>query len=228
MPVSRTSRLETGAKELFMTRPPSSVRRLKTVVFWGAVIVLGGAGSSVEAQTTQGFALNRFEPAERGSEWFVEDSLDIRGEVRPAFGLVLDYGYKPYVLLNPDGSENTSIITDQLFLHVGGSIVLLSRVRLGVNVPVLMTEDGSKTGGVVSGQRVVGATGAGIGDVRLAADLRLAGTYGDPITLAVGGRLWLPTGDATKYLGDGEVRVGPQLLAAGDIDAFVYAASGPR
>jgi OOP family OmpA-OmpF porin len=61
--------------------------------------------------------------------------------------------------------------------------------------------------------------------VRLGADLRLIGAYGDPFTLAVGGRVWLPTGDSTKYLGDKEVRVGPQLLAAGDIDAFVYAAS---
>ncbi|MDP9001780.1 MAG: OmpA family protein, partial [Myxococcota bacterium] len=47
----------------------------------------------------------------------------------------------------------------------------------------------------------------------------------DPFTLALGGRVWLPTGDATKYLGDGEVRVGPQISAAGEIDAFVYAAS---
>jgi outer membrane protein OmpA-like peptidoglycan-associated protein len=37
--------------------------------------------------------------------------------------------------------------------------------------------------------------------------------------------MWLPTGDATKYLGDSEVRVGPQLVAAGDLASFVYAAS---
>src|ERR1019366_1461454 len=80
-------------------------------------------------------------------------------------------------------------------------------------------------GGVVNGQRVVGSTTGGIGDLRLAADVRLFGTYGDPITPALGGRLWLPTGDAAKFLGDGEVRVGPQLLAAGDIGALVYAAS---
>ena len=189
---------------------------------------LGATASPVRAQppaTAQGFAFDRFEPAERGSEWFVEDTLDLRGDVRPAFGLILDYGYKPYVLVNQDGSENTSIVTDQLFLHLGGSIVLWSRVRLGVNLPILMTQDGSETGGVVNGQRVVGSTSGGIGDLRLAADVRLFGTYGDPITLALGGRLWLPTGDAAKFLGDGEVRVGPQLLAAGDIGALVYAAS---
>lgn len=205
---------------------------MKTLVFITVAAVLGAAGSSADAQTVsaavptaQGFALDQFEPAERGSEWFVLDTLDIRGEVRPAVGLVLDYGYKPYVLVNPNGSENTSISTDQLFLHIGGSIVFLSRVRFGVNLPVLLTQDGSQTGGVANGQRVVGATGGGIGDLRFGADVRLSGRYGDPFTLAVGARVWLPTGDPTKYLGDKEARVGPQLQAAGDIDAFVYAAS---
>jgi OOP family OmpA-OmpF porin len=198
---------------------------LRALVSWSVAAVLCGLPASAEAQTAPGFALDRFEPSERGSEWFVHDTLDIRGTVRPAFGVVLDYGYKPYVLVNSDDSENTSIVTDQLFLHVGGSIVFVSRVRLGVNLPLLLTEDGSQTGGVVNGQRVVGATGAGVGDVRIGLDLRLVGTYGEPFTLAVGGRVWLPSGDAAKYLGDGEVRVGPQLAAAGDIDAFVYAAS---
>ena len=195
-------------------------------VFLNALTSDAGAQTApATAPTARGFALNRYEPSERGSEWFVEDSLDLRGEIRPAVGLTLDYGYKPYVLVNPDGSQNTSIITDQLFLHVGGSITLLSRVRLGIDIPVLLTQNGSETGGVVDGERIVGATSGGFGDVRVAADLRLVGTYGDPFTLAFGGRIWLPTGDSSKYLGDKDVRVGPQLLAAGDLGAFVYAAS---
>jgi OOP family OmpA-OmpF porin len=210
----------------------SSVCRPKTLVSCALAAVLGAAWSSAEAQTTpapaptaSGFALDRFEPSERGSEWFVHDTLDIRGELRPAVGLVLDYAYKPYVLVNQDGSENTSIISDQLFLHVGGSIVFLSRVRLGVSLPILLTQGGSETGGIVDGQRVVGATSGGIGDVRVGVDLRLVGAYRESFTLAAGGRVWLPTGDSTKYLGDQEVRIGPQLMAAGDVGAFVYAAS---
>ena len=207
-----------------MSRASRELRRAALGCAVGAAV--GGAGFSAAAQTTApGFALNRFEPSERGSEWFVEDTLDLRGDARPAVGLGLDYGYKPYVLVNRDGSENTSIVTDQLFLHLGGSIVFFSGVRLGVDLPVLLTQDGSETGGVVDGQRVVGATSGGVGDVRLAADLRVVGAYGDRFTLAAGGRLWLPSGDAAKYLGDGSVRVGPQILAAGDLDAFVYAAS---
>jgi hypothetical protein len=184
---------------------------------------LGAFSSPAGAQVAPGFALNRFEPAETGSEWFVNDTLDIRGVVRPALGVVADYAHKPYVLINPDGSENTSIATYQFFLHLGGSIVLFNRLRLGVSLPVAAAQDGSATGGVVNGQRILINTGAGIGDLRAAADLRLVGEYGDPFTFAVGGRIWFPTGDAQKFLGDDEVRVGPHLSLAGDAGALAYA-----
>ena len=89
--------------------------------------------------------------------------------------MVGDYGYKPYVLLNPDGSENTSVVSDQLFLHIGGSLVVFDRLRFGVSLPIAVTQDGSATGGVVNGQRIAGNTAAGIADLRIGADVRLIG-----------------------------------------------------
>src|SRR5579863_7498613 len=149
-----------------MTHVSVRVLRRRTAAWDVGAVVLGGAASSARAQAVpaasapaHGFALDRFEPAESGSEWFGQDTLDLRGEMRPAIGLVLDYGDKPYVLVNPNGSENAGVVSDQLFVHVGGSIVLLSRVRVGLSLPVLMTQDGSETGGVVNGQRIVGSTG---------------------------------------------------------------------
>lgn len=178
-----------------------------------------------QAQAASGFALNRYEPSEAGSEWFAADTLDIRGKFRPALRVLGDYGYKPYVLLNPDGSENTRIVSGQFFVHLGGSLVLFERLRLGVNVPIAITQEGSQSGGSVSGQRILANTGAGVGDLRLGADLRLIGTYGDAFTLGLGGRVWFPTGNAQKFLGDDEVRVGPHVALAGDVGAFAYAGS---
>jgi OOP family OmpA-OmpF porin len=167
-------------------------------------------------------ALNRFEPSERGSDWFANESLDLRGTVRPALGVVGDFAYKPYVLRNPDGSENTAVIHTQFYLHVGGSLVLFDRLRLGVSLPIAVAQEGdSKT---AAGQSYVAPTSGGVGDLRIAADLRLVGKYGDPFTMALGGRLWVPTGDETQYIGDGQLRVGPRLAAAGDIGSFAYAA----
>jgi outer membrane protein OmpA-like peptidoglycan-associated protein len=202
-------------------------RSIQTLVLFG----LAGAAASAWAEearaqaTAPGFALNRFEPSETGSEWFTNDTLDLRGMVRPALGVVGDYGYKPYVLKNPDGSENSSIVTDQFFLHIGGSLVLFNRLRIGVSLPVALSQEGSTTGGLVNGQRVVDKLGAGVGDFRAGLDLRLVGEYGDPFTLALGGRVWAPTGSTQDYLGEGKARIGPHLSAAGDVGVFVYAGS---
>lgn len=56
-----------------------------------AFLVASAIAPAAAAQTpAAGFALDRFNPAERGSEWFVMDSLDLRGHVRPALGLTLE------------------------------------------------------------------------------------------------------------------------------------------
>ncbi|CAN5855168.1 hypothetical protein BH11MYX2_BH11MYX2_26620 [soil metagenome] len=103
--------------------------------------------------------------------------------------------------------------------------MLFDRVRASASVPLALAQDGSESGGVVAGQRIVGSSSGGLGDLRLAADVRIFGTYGDPFTLALGGRVWIPTGDAAKLLGDDAIRLEPRLAAAGDIGAFGYATS---
>jgi OOP family OmpA-OmpF porin len=192
-----------------------------------AALAVGLWSAPALAQVTPGFALDRFEPSESGSEWFANDTLDLRGKFRPSFGIVADYSYRPYILVNPDGSLYSSVVTDQLFFHVGGSLVLFDRLRLGLTLPVMIVQDGSSTGGLVNGQRIAltDSANGGIGDLRVAADLRLYGRYGDAFTLAVGGRLWFPTGDQSRFLGDGDYRVGPHVSVAGDVAWFGYAAS---
>jgi OOP family OmpA-OmpF porin len=198
------------------------LRRFLTSVV--ASLLPCAAATTATAQTlaTSGAALNRFEPSETGSDWFANESLDLRGGFRPALGVVGDYAHKPYVLKNPDGSENTAIISRQVYLHLGASFNIVDRLRIGFSLPIAVDQSGeTKT---VGSQTFAAPSGAGVGDLRIAADLRLVGEYGDAFTAVIGGRVWLPTGDATQYLGDGQVRVGPHLLAAGDLGNFAYAA----
>src|SRR5262245_20900366 len=96
------------------------------------------------SQQAQGFALNRFEPSERGSEWFTLESLDLRGDGRLAFGVVGDWAHKPLVLYAPDGSEKNLIVSDQVFVHLGGAINLANRFRLAANLPVLAYQAGEQ------------------------------------------------------------------------------------
>jgi len=174
-----------------------------------------------QPQSSQGFALNRFEPSERGSEWFALESLDLRGEGRLALGAVGDWGHKPLVLYATDGSEKTLIVRDQLFVHLGGSLVLANRFRLSASFPIAAYEAGEP--GTLGNTTYAPPSSASIGDLRLGADARLVGEFGDPFTAAVGLQLQVPTGQRGDYTGDGKVRLAPRLLGAGEVGSFVYA-----
>ena len=178
--------------------------------------------STAGAQET-GFAVNRFEPSERGSSWFVLESLDMRGRTRPALGVVADYQYRPLVIYERDGSVRASVISRMLTTHLGGSLVVADRLRFGVSLPIVLFGDGkaAQLGGV---SYAAPASAQSFGDLRLGVDLRLFGAHDGPLTMAIGGQLFVPTGDTASYSGDGGVRAAPRLLAAGNVGFFTYAA----
>jgi len=172
--------------------------------------------TSARAQTnTGGFALDRFEPSERGSDWFAGDSLDLRGKLRPAAGVVFDYAHNPLVLQRANGSKEPALVSDQLFAHLGASAVLAERVRISLNLPVAIVQSGT------SG-RIAFDDSFAVGDLRLSADVRLFGEYGDPATLALGAQLFAPTGSRKSFTSDGSERLVPHVLLAGSIAPVVY------
>lgn len=185
-------------------------------------VAFGLVATPGHAQSRTGFAVSRYEPSERGSDWFVVDALDLRGRSRPSVGVTLDYAYKPLVVHDADQNERLALVRHQLFTHFGGAVVLAERLRLGVNLPVAVLQDGEAT--FVGGEALSAATAPAIGDLRLAADLRIVGRYRAPIALAVGIRGWLPTGLRSQFTSDGSVRVSPQLLASGELGIFAWAA----
>ncbi len=188
----------------------------------GAITFGLGLPSPAHAQST-GFAVDRFDPSERGSDWFTLESLDLRGHLRPAIGLVVDYAHRPLAFYDQNGNVVTSLVDNQLFAHVGGSLVLWERVRLGVNLPIGLYQNGDS--GALSGGALSAPTSSfAAGDLRLGADLRIAGVYGGPATLGVGVQGYLPTGSRGSFTGDESVRVAPRIMLAGDIGALAYAA----
>src|SRR5690606_8691965 len=51
----------------------------------------------------------------------------------------------------------------------------------------------------------------------------------DPLQVAIGGHVWLPTGDPDAYAGDGSLRATPRLIAGGLVDRVVWSAAiGPE
>jgi OOP family OmpA-OmpF porin len=177
-----------------------------------------------------GYAVSSFEPSERGSDWFANESNDYRGKFRLAVGAVADYSYRGVVgSYNADGLARASVLRNQLLLHTGASLVLADRLRIGLSVPIQLFADGhaSPQPPVAGGPNYVGPLHEqSLGDIRGSLDLRLAGQYGDAITLAIGGSLFVPTGQRESFDGDDVTRFSPHVNIAGDMGMFAYALRG--
>ena len=189
-----------------------------------ASVVLAGifAASSASAQEA-GFAIDRFEPSERGSDWFTLDSLDLRGNARPAFGVVGDYNVRPLVIYDHNGNINESVVRNQFILHAGAAFVFLNRFRVAADMPFQIFADGHQ-GSVAGVTYNPPANDQALGDLRLSADARLFGEYGDVVTLAIGAQVSLPTGSQDNYMSDGQVRFMPRAVVAGDVGPIAYSA----
>src|SRR3954462_11254066 len=89
------------------------------------------------AQTSSvgGFSLSRFDPAERGSDWFLNESLDIRGKVRPGVGVIADWALRPLIIYDDSGREQAALVRHQVILHPGATLVLFERIRLALDLP---------------------------------------------------------------------------------------------
>ncbi|MEY2933075.1 MAG: hypothetical protein RL033_3824 [Pseudomonadota bacterium] len=197
---------------------------------WGwaaAALPLLCSGGASAAPTSTGFALNRHQPPAASSDWFQVDSLDFRGWTRPGVSLVGDFSYRPLVLRNDAGDEVSRILRYQFYYHLGVDLVLAERVRLSASLPFLLYSVGGRgTLAEVAGVTdvpVASPDGTGVGDVRFDLDLRLAGEYGDPFTLAVGARVFAATGQEKFFASDGLPRVAGRLMVAGHAGLFAYA-----
>src|SRR5689334_8502184 len=108
-----------------------------------AEITLASTASAQSVTPQRGFAVDRFDPSERGSEWFVLDSLDLRGHKRfTAGGVVGAWSYKPLVAYDAAGDERATVIEHQIFVHPGASLVLWNRLRAGFSLPIAVYQTG--------------------------------------------------------------------------------------
>src|SRR4051794_11098138 len=189
----------------------------------GVATLLAGGVVRAQTQPVTGFAVDRFEPAGGGSDWLTLESLDLRGHMRPGAALVGDWAFRPLVIFDQNGREVAPLLRHQVMAHVDAALVLWDRLRLDVNLPVAVVQDGA--GGAVNGQSYAPPpAGVGAGDLRLGADLRLYGRAHQRVTVAAGVQVFVPTGSTAAFTGDGRARVWPRLAAAGDAGPIAWAA----
>ena len=206
-------------------------RTPRSIAFWSilricSLLLLCWDSRPAFAQGDPRHAVDRYEPAERGSDWFASDSLDLRGNARPNVGATLAYSYRSIVVRDARDNVVAAPLKNLAVAHVGGTVVLLERLRFGLSLPLQVFADGAASS--VQGQALPAPSrDQGFGDLRLGADVRLFGEYRDPITMAAGAQITLPTGQQSQWISDGSdgSHVRPHVLLAGEArDVFVWAA----
>ncbi|HTU62388.1 MAG TPA: transporter [Polyangiales bacterium] len=182
------------------------------------LVCLAHGRSHAQDVVFKGYALNILDAAQRGSEWFASESLDLRGHARTSFGFGYDWSHRPFVVDGP----RRAVVRNQMIVQPGASVILWERLRLALDIPMLVYSDGNTV--VRRGIRYEAPPGdIALADIRLGAVVRLFGTHSGPLTAALGVHVMLPTGKENAYTGDGAVRAMPQLLLAGDYNGFTYA-----
>lgn len=180
--------------------------------------------TAARAEAGVGFAVDAPAVSERGSEWFTNDSIDIRGPALPAVGVVGDWAHRPLVLHSSDGATHANVAKDVWTTNFGTSIVLAERIRASVLVPLQLHADGEAMH-VDNATKAPPTSGTSLGDVRFAVDVRVLGEEHAKLRVAVGAAVWAPTGDAAAYATDTYVRAQPRVSAAGDYRRYSYAGS---
>lgn len=175
--------------------------------------------ASAAAQTDPRFAADRYEPSERGSEWFANESLNLHGPMPFRAGVTSSYGERLFVVRDANGKALVSPLRNDEVLHVGASATPVSFLRLGVNMPLHLITAGRAT-------RLFPAPAheQGIGDLRFGADVRVYGKDHGVLRLAMGAQLWAPVGQQEQWASDDTWRIRPRVVVAGEKGIWQWSA----
>lgn len=174
------------------------------------------------ADPPRGFALSRFEPSPRGAGLYTLDAVDLDGHLRPAVGATFDWAYEPLVAADASGAQRYALVRHQMSARASASLVLVHRLRLSLDVPMTVYQEGEDT--PLGGAAVRAPSRPALGDVRAGADVRLLELPARRLALALGGRAWAPTGPSGQYSGDGSLRAGALVSAYGRVGWAFWAA----
>jgi hypothetical protein len=179
-----------------------------------------------------------FMPAPGRGNFVVVDGTTVSGHVAPTAGLLVDYGYRPFVLYDATCAAGTSdcsidgtrrVLTEHLATaHVMGTIALWNRLQLGIVLPLSLMSGDSFQFARGSDPIVVapGGVGFGIGDLRINAKVNIFNNS----EFGFGAVVWgtVPLGPITaedRFIGDAGPILGGHLAGEYRSDGFRVAAN---
>jgi OmpA-OmpF porin, OOP family len=158
------------------------------------------------------FSLQNFRPAVDSKGYVTVNASQILGHLDFSLGLVGSYANN---VLHLDGQgaqlDVEHLLTPQLQFAIG----LFKWVELGVSLPVHIlfgTRSPSFSDGDPNHDDSLNFSGQGVGDLGFHAKARFLNTSKYPVGLGLLFSLYVPSGDATKFLGEGQVTLRPELI----------------
>lgn len=190
------------------------VRRSRHLRAVAAVTLAFAVECAFEAAAQAQALIERFEPAERGSRFFVADSLELDGNLRFTTGVVTSYGSELRTFRQTSGAAPPALIAQSVWIHPGASLVLSPGARFSIDVPVAL-QSGSAVAS--AGTLYPEPASPRLGDVRGSFDMRLLGRERSDVNgavVAAGVSAYVPTGSAEAYASDDFARFALRLATS--------------
>ncbi|MDB4969127.1 MAG: OmpA/MotB domain protein [Myxococcales bacterium] len=188
--------------------------RPRAVLFVLGFLLLSSGSARAQDATTDAFSLQNFRPAVDSKGYVTVNASQILGHLDFSLGLVGSYTHNVLNLKAATGNNRFDVehyLTPQLQFALGlfkwfeVGVTLPVHIMFGSRSPTYMAADPNNNNSLTfSGQYV--------GDIGLHVKGRFLNTSKYPVGLGMLFSLYAPSGDAKKFLGEGQVTIRPEII----------------
>lgn len=192
------------------------------------------APASAQRFSHDDFSALRFYVAPGSGNFLMVEGAETGPDGMPSFGATFDYAHRPFVADDLDCvtglrslgcapmTQETDLLGPLLSLQLYGAITLFERLQIGLNVPAILYFEGEGYSYLEDNRprrAAPGGSGAGLGDPRLSAKLRLLDpeSDGNGFSFAVSAWVTAPIAHYTwpgQFLGDRYPAAGGQVIGS--------------
>ena len=177
-----------------------------------AVALLAAVPARAQDATAPAFSLQTFRPAIDSKGYITVDASQILGHLDFSLGLVGSYAHDVLHLSGQGAALDVEhYLTPQLQFAIG----LFKWVELGLSLPVHImfgARSPKFTDADPNHDDSLSFSGQFVGDIGLHAKARLLNSSRYPVGLGLVFSLYAPSGDAKKFLGEGQVTIRPEII----------------
>ncbi len=185
-------------------------------------LTFAGACALSSNATAQQAVMSRYATPAAGDAFFSVYGANVGGHLVPRAQLTFDYERRAFVLTDAAGKELAVPSAQRSLLHAAASFSIARRVLVTADVPFALSQSGD-TVAFGTASTLAPTQGSAIGELRLGARVRLFGGSEDPLQLALGGFVYLPTA-TDAWGGEGYTHAQPTMQLGGRFKLLRYGA----